>query len=148
MNVVAAIVSGIVGTLAMSGLMAMAPLMGLPKMDIVGLLGSMFGKPNRALGWAFHLMMGAVFALIYASLWSLSIGSPTAGSAVLFGIAHWLLVGMGMAMVPVMHAGIRSGEIAPPGLWMIKQGGLMSFVGGLMGHVIFAVVVVFVYNVF
>jgi hypothetical protein len=148
MNVVAAIVSGIVGTLAMSALMAMAPVMGLPKMDIVSMVGSMFGRTNRSLGWAIHLMMGVMFALIYASLWSFGIGSPTIGAAAVFGAAHWFFAGMGMSMVPILHAGIRSGQMAAPGLWMMNRGGFLSFVGGLMGHVVFAITVALVYNLF
>lgn len=148
MNVIAAIISGLAGTIAMSLLMAVAPMMGMPKMDMAGMLGTMFGKANRPLGWALHLMMGSVFALIYAILWSLGIGAPTVAFAVGFGAAHWAVVGLGMSMVPVMHAGMRSGEIAAPGVWMMKQGGMMSFAGGLLGHLVFALVVVLVYNVF
>ncbi len=146
MNAVAAIISGIAGTLAMSMLMSLAPKMGLPNMDIVGMLGSVFGKPNRILGWALHMMMGAVFALIYANLWALGLGAPNLGIALVFGSIHWILVGMAMAMVPVMHVGIRNGTIAAPGLWMINQGGLMSFAGGLAGHWVYAAVMVLVYN--
>lgn len=148
MNVIAAIISGLAGTLAMSMVMAMAPMTGLPNMDIVGMLGSMFGKPNRILGWILHLMMGIVFALIYANLWSLGFGGPSLGGALVFGSIHWLLVGMAMAMVPVMHVGIRNGTMAAPGLWMVNQGGLLSFAGGLAGHWVYAIVVVLVYNLF
>lgn len=49
--------------------MAMAPRIGMPKMDIVGMLGSMFSpEGNRTLGMGIHLMMGVVFAVIYALL--------------------------------------------------------------------------------
>lgn len=148
MNGIAAIISGLAGTLAMSLLMAMAPMMGLPKMDIVGMLGTMFGRANRTLGWVLHLMMGSVFALIYTFLWSIGFGGPSIASALIFGAAHWALVGLAMGMVPVMHVGIRSGEMQAPGLWMTSQGGLLSFMGGLMGHLVFAVVVVLVYSLF
>ncbi|MGH2581632.1 MAG: hypothetical protein ACRDFQ_01895 [Anaerolineales bacterium] len=148
MNIFAAIVSGLIGALAVSLVMALAPMMGMPKMDIVGMLSTMFGKANKALGWMMHLMMGVIFALIYAFLWSQGIGAPAPGSAVLFGTVHWLVVGMGMMMVPMMHAGIKSGEVAAPGAWMTKQGGMMALVGGLLSHIIFALVVVLVYKLF
>ncbi len=78
MNVIGAIVAGLVGTVAMSMVIAMAPSMGMPKMDIVGMLGSMFSKEgNTALGWVLHLMMGIVFAIIYAAVWAAGIGSAT-----------------------------------------------------------------------
>jgi len=148
MNILAAIISGLAGTLAMSMLMAAAPLMGMPRMDIVGMLSTMFGKANRTLGWVLHLMMGSAFALIYTSLWSIGFGGPSISSALVFGAAHWALAGLAMGMVPVMHVGIRSGEVQAPGWWMTSQGGLMSFMGGSMGHLVFAVVVALVYGLF
>jgi hypothetical protein len=148
MNVFAAIVSGVVGALALSLVMALAPMLGMPRMDTVGMLSTMFGKANKMLGWIMHLMMGAVFALVYGFLWSQGIGAPAVGSAVLFGAVHWFVVGIGMVMVPMMHAGIKSGEVAAPGAWMTNQGGMMAFVGGLLGHIFFALVVGLVYNLF
>jgi hypothetical protein len=145
MNILAAIISGIVGTIGISVVMAVAPMMGMPKMDIVGLLSTMFGKPNRILGWMMHMMMGVVFALIYAFLWSIGIGSPNWLFGLIFGAVHWLIVGVTMAMIPLMHAGIKSGDVDPPGLWMTNQGGMMAFLGGLMGHMIFGLIVALVY---
>lgn len=148
MNIFAGVISGIVGTLAISMVMALGPIMGLPKMDIVGMLSTMFGKPNRTLGWIMHLMMGVIFALIYAFLWSLGIGSVSWFVGLLFGIGHWLVVGVMFALIPMVHAGIKSGEVNKPGLWMTNQGGLMAFVGGLMGHMVFGIVVALTYSLF
>lgn len=145
MNVLNAVISGILGTFAISAVMAVAPMMGMPKMDIVDMLSTMFGKPNRVLGWMMHLMMGVVFALIYAYLWSLGIGSPGWLSGIIFGAAHWLVVGLMMAVIPIMHAGIKNGDVEAPGLWMTNQGGMLSFVGGLMGHMVFGIVVALMY---
>ena len=148
MNILAAVVSGIVGTMAISMVMALGPTMGMPKMDIVGMLSTMFGKPNRTLGWIMHLMMGVIFALIYAFLWSLGIGSASWLVGLLFGIGHWLVVGVMFALIPMMHAGIKSGEVDKPGLWMTNQGGMMAFMGGVMGHMVFGIVVALVYGLF
>ena len=72
MNIFAAVIAGIGGTAVLSLMMAMGPRLGLPPVDIVGMLGSMCGKEsNRVLGWIMHMMMGVVFALIYAFLWSI-----------------------------------------------------------------------------
>ena len=127
--------------------LALAPKMGMPKMDIVSLLGSMFSaKSNQALGWMMHVMMGVVFALIYAFLWSLGIGTATWMGGLIFGAVQWLIVGMVMGMMPMMHVGIKSGEINAPGLWMTNNGGLMAFMGGLIGHMIFGIVIALVYS--
>lgn len=146
MNVFAAIVAGLVATLVFTVILMMAPRMGMPKMDIVELLGSMFGKPNPVLGWMMHLMMGAIFALVYAFLWSNGIGAATWFSGLVFGAVHWLVVGVMMAMIPMMHAGIKSGAVKAPGMWMTGNGGgMMAFMGGLVGHMIFGLVVALVY---
>ena len=146
MNVLSAVIAGIAGTIAISMVMGLAPMMGMPKMDIVDMLSTMFGKPNKVLGWMMHLMMGVVFALIYAFLWSRGLGSSNWLFGLIFGAVHWLIVGVIMAMIPIMHVGIKNGDVEAPGMWMTNQGGILAFVGGLMGHMVFGLVVTLVYN--
>ncbi|MBI4732380.1 MAG: hypothetical protein HY781_09730 [Chloroflexi bacterium] len=147
MNALSAIVAGLVATLVMSMVMALAPKMGFPKMDIVGMLSTMFSKKGiPVLGWMMHLMMGVIFALVYAFLWSKGIGAATWLYGLVFGAAHWLIVGVIMAMIPMLHVGIRSGSVKAPGLYMTGNGGgVKAFIGGLMGHMIFGLVVALVY---
>ena len=145
MNYLAAVVAGLAGTIVMTLFMQMSPSMGMPKMDIVAMLSTMFGKPNRPLGLMIHGMMGIIFSLIY---FFLGLGSGTFVTALIYGAVHWLIVGVIMVMIPMMHVGIRSGEVDPPGMWMTNNGGMMAFVGGLVGHLIFAVVVYFTYAMF
>ncbi len=148
MNVFGAILAGLAGTVVFSMVLIMAPRMGMPNMDIVGMLGTMFGRANRLLGWMMHLMMGVIFALIYAFLWSKGILNPTWLGGLVFGAVHWLIVGMVMGLIPMMHIGIRRGEVNAPGLWMTNTGGMMAFVGGLVGHIVFGVVAALVYSLF
>ncbi len=146
MNILNSVIAGIAATIVFTMILMMAPKMGMPKMDIVNLLGSMFSaKSNPVLGWMMHLMMGIVFALIYAFLWSLGFGAATWGIGLLFGAVHWLIVGMVMGMIPMMHVGIKSGAVRAPGLWMTNNGGVMAFMGGLFGHAIFGAVTALVY---
>ena len=154
MNIVAAIVAGLVGTAAMSLLMVMGPKMGLPKMAIWEMLGSMFDSHgNNTLGWMAHFMMGAVFALIYAALWSAGLGAPTLIGGILFGAVHFVIVGLmtlaparsaGVGGIPVMHAGIKAGTVQAPGVLMLN-GGIMGLMGGLVGHILYGLVVALVY---
>ncbi|MDP1715784.1 MAG: hypothetical protein Q8L41_13675 [Anaerolineales bacterium] len=148
MNILNAVIAGIVATVVFTMILMMAPKMGMPKMDIVGLLGSMFSaKSNPVLGWMIHLMMGMIFALIYAFLWSSGIGAATWVGGLVFGAVHWLIVGMAMGMIPMMHVGIKSGAVQAPGLWMTGNGGgVMAFMGGLVGHMIFGAVAALVYT--
>ncbi len=150
MNILGAVVAGIVATIVFTMILMMAPKMGMPKMDIVSLLGSMFSaKSNLVLGWMMHLMMGVIFALIYAFLWSRGIGAATWTNGLVFGAVHWLIIGVVMAVVPMLHVGIKSGAVKAPGLWMTGNGGgLMAFMGGLVGHAIFGALVALIYAAF
>lgn len=146
MNILSAAIAGFVATIVFTMILVMAPKMGMPKMDIVSLLGSMFSaKSNPVLGWTMHLMMGVVFALVYVFIWSLGFGAATWGIGLIFGVVHWLIVGMIMGMIPMLHVGIKSGAVKAPGLWMTNNGGVMAFMGGLVGHAIFGAVTALVY---
>jgi len=152
MNIVGAIVAGLVGTAVMTMMMNMAPKMGMPKMDVVGMMSTMFDKNgNKMMGLGMHFMMGVVFAIIYALLWNAGIGggSTTGGlilTGAIFGAVHWLIAGLMMGGMNMMHAGVKAGTVEAPGLYMMNNGGMMSFMGGLMGHVVFGIVVALVYG--
>jgi uncharacterized membrane protein YagU involved in acid resistance len=149
MDFLGAVVAGIVGTIVITMVMAMAPKMGMPKMDIVGMLGSMFSpEGNRTLGMVIHLMMGIVFAVIYALLWNAGIGTVGLLWGAVFGAGHWLVAGVMMGGMSMMHAGVKAGTVEAPGVFMVNSGGMMAFMGGLIGHVIFGLVVALVYWLF
>jgi len=148
MNIAGAIVAGLAGTVVFTMVMVMAPKMGMPKMDIINILGSMFGKENRSLGLMMHGMMGIVFGLIYAFLWSKGIQEPTWLGGLIFGSVQWLIVGVIMGMLPMVHMGIKAGTTSAPGMWMINNGGMMAFMGGLVGHIVFGIVIALVYALF
>ena len=149
MNIIGAVVASLAGTIILSMVMIMGPKMGMPKMAIWEMLGAMFSPDgNVALGWVMHLMMGAIFGIIYAALWAAGIGSVSVVSGLIFGVVHWLVVGIMMGGTPMIHAGIKAGTVSAPGVFMLKNGGMMSFMGGLMGHIIFGVVVALIYGLF
>ena len=132
-DLIAAIVGGLVGTAVMTVLMTMAPVMGLPKMDMPALLGSIFGAPgSKTLGLQMHFMMGTVFGLVYAALFAVITGTSIVLLGVLFGIVHWLIAGLMTGMMPIMHAGIKPGQIEAPGVFMTRLGGT-GFRGRLNG---------------
>lgn len=149
MSVLGAIIAGLVGTVIISMVMNMAPQIGMPKMDIVGMLGSMFSpEGNRTLGWAMHLMMGVMFAIIYALLWNAGLGTVGLLWRALFGAGHWIVAGAMMGGMSMMHAGVKAGAIEAPAVFMVNNGGVMAFMGGLIGHIIFGLVVALVYGLF
>ncbi|GAC1430732.1 MAG: hypothetical protein PVS3B3_23240 [Ktedonobacteraceae bacterium] len=90
-----AIIAGSTGRMAMLLLIYAGPLIRLPRIDVVSLLGSL-AAPNKqdavTLGGAIHFSMGVLFALLYATLWSVGIGSATWTWGILFGAIHGTLV--------------------------------------------------------
>lgn len=97
-----AIVAGSTGRMVMILLIYLGPLIGLPQIDAVSLLGSL-AAPNKpaavTLGGAIHFSVGVVFAILYAALWSIGIGSPTWYWGLLFGAVHGILVMLLLLMV-------------------------------------------------
>lgn len=148
MNIVAAVVAGLVATLAMTAVMSMAPAMGLPRMEIPKMLGSMFVRGEgtaNGLGLMLHLMMGVIFAVIYAIGFTALNAAPTWYIGVLFGSMHWLVAMLAMGMMGSIHPRIREGVMADTGVFMLKLGA-MAPAGALMGHWVYGILVALVYT--
>ena len=142
MNVLGAVVAGLIGTIVMSIALAVAPRMGLPEMDFAGMLATLLGVPRlRALGFVLHVLIGIFWAYIYATLWSAGIGSPNVTTGLLYGIAHWLIAGALVGVLSYLRPGL-------PGFYFRDLGGSTGFFGGLMVHVIYGLTVGLVYEFF
>lgn len=133
-----AIIAGSTGRMAMLLLIYGGPLLGLPRIDVVSSLGSL-AAPNKqdavTLGGAIHFTVGILFAIIYATLWSVGIGGPTWWWGLIFGAIHGLLV-----IVMLLLAMRRY----PPLSEIIS--GLPVMVAILLNHIVFGVVVALVYS--
>lgn len=95
-----------------------------------------------------HLMVGVMFAIIYALLWNAGLGTVGLLWRALFGAGHWIVAGAMMGGMSMMHAGVKAGAIEAPAVFMVNNGGVMAFMGGLIGHIIFGLVVALVYGLF
>jgi hypothetical protein len=84
-----------------------------------------------------HFMAGVVFALIYALLWSMGIGSPTWIWGLVFGAVHGIVA---MVMVPALMR-------MPPGAREMA-GGAIAKAGMLMAHLVYGLIVALVYAAF
>lgn len=114
--------------------------MGFPKMDIIGMLGTMFTRPGTGatvLGAVVHFMMGAIFAIIYVILWTNVMGNSTWLWGLIFGIVHGIVAIIVMPMMKGMHPRPEHANI---------EMGSMTVIGMLMGHAIFGLVVALVYS--
>lgn len=129
-HIVKAIVAGIIGTVALTVVATMgAPMMGLPKMDIPGMLASVMGG-SIELGLAAHFMVGTILAIGYA-LVQAKLPGPVIIKGALYGLAPWLLAQI--MVMPIMGLGFFSGSLALAG-------------GSLIGHLVYGAVVGWVYG--
>ena len=133
-----AIIAGSTGRMAMLLLIYGGPLIGLPRIDVVSALGSL-AAPNKqdavTLGGAIHFTMGILFAMVYAALWSLGIGSPVWWWGLIFGLAHGMLVIVSLYVV--LHRYPQLSEIL---------NGLPVVAAILLNHMVFGLVVAIVYS--
>jgi uncharacterized membrane protein YagU involved in acid resistance len=125
-----AVVAGLIGTAVMTAVgLWIAPMMGIPRMNPAEMLADQMGG-NVMLGWAGHLMIGTVLAVIYAVVAPSLPGVPALRGA-LFGLAPWLV-----AMVIMM-----------PMMGMPMFGGAMAAaMGSLIGHLVYGGIVGAVYG--
>ena len=124
-NIGRAVLGGLAGTIVLSMLMYVgAPMIGIPKMDIAAMLGSMLG--GWTVGMVMHFVNGVIlFPLIYASvLFSKLRGTPVT-KGILWGITLWLVAGL--MVMPMMGAGFFG----------TANGGIMAAAASLMGHVVY-----------
>ncbi len=135
--------AGFAATAAMTVLMYVAPMMGMPKMDIATMLGTMFlASPGPAfwLGMIIHLMMGTVlFPAVYRIALQPGTGGGT-GKGVLFGLLLWAAANfMVMPMMGAIHPMVKNGMMPAPGFLMLNLG-IMAPIGSLIGHLLYGVV--------
>ena len=125
------IAAGAVGTAAMTMLMLGAPLMGMPKMPIGEMLGT-FLHIGSAAGWAMHVVIGLMLALIYAAWFAERLPGGPGGSGAIYGLGVFLVAQL--AVMPMMGGGVFSG------------GNLSMIMGSLLGDLVYGALVGLVYG--
>ncbi|TAK55078.1 MAG: DUF2938 family protein [Bacteroidetes bacterium] len=134
-NLFKAVIAGLVATFAMTLLMIMAPMMGMPEMNIGKMLGMFMGMPEF-LGWAGHFMIGAILAIIYVYVFAQKLPGGNVLRGVLFGFIPWLIAQL--MMNPMMGAGIFASNTPDP---------VAMVMGSLMGHIVYGAVLGAIYRV-
>lgn len=126
-----AIIGGLVGTAAMTMVMFIAPLMGMPKMNPAAMLSMMMGLP-LIVGWIMHFMIGIIFTLLYVFLLLpvlKKVGS-TFLKGLIFGIAAFIVAQIAMPIIGAMLGGMPSPE----------GNMILIAMGSIIGHLVFGVV--------
>ena len=126
-----AVTGGLIGTAAMTMIMFVASLMGMPKMNPAAMLSMMLGLPLIA-GWVMHFMIGVIFTLMYVFFLLPVIKklTSTVTRGLIFGLVAFLVGQIAMTIMGALLGG------------MPKPDGSMMLVvlGGIIGHLAFGVV--------
>lgn len=138
MKVGRACLAGIVGTAVMTLLMLALPHLGLPRLAIGEMLGTVFSLTvgytgvGPAAGWIIHGIFGVVLACLYAAavVGRLS-GSPVA-RGLIYGVILFVLAQL--IFMPLAGAGIFS------------RGDSHMLVGSLLGHLVYGALVGSIYG--
>ena len=119
------------------------------KMNLFYLLGTMMlpaGAMVYIAGAMMHGMMSVAFGLVHTGLYqAFGLESGLWAWGLLFGLLHWIVVGVGMGMMSIVHPRIRSGEVGAPGIFVKNYPG-MTVMGFLMLHLIYGLLVGVVYD--
>lgn len=127
-NLISIFGGGIIATTAMTMLMLIAPMMGMPKMAIGNMLAGFLGTPVW-MGWVMHFVIGTILAATYVLHWK----GRMPGSAVVKGLL-FALIPFFMAQIivmPMMGAGLFSTNTPAP---------IMMVMGSLIGHLVYGMV--------
>ena len=140
-----AIGAGAVATLVMTAIMYMGRAM-MPQqmpMNILYMLGSMMTSnkmPAYVMGAMMHAVNGIVFAIVHTALYqAFGLESGLLGWGILFGFIHWIIVGMGLGMMGMMHPMMRRGDMDAPGAFAMRLP-MMNVMGFLMLHLVYGLV--------
>jgi uncharacterized membrane protein YagU involved in acid resistance len=144
------LVWGFASTVVQTTLMSASQGLGLTRMNIPYLLGTMFtANRDRAkvYGVALHLLNGWIFSLIYVAAFQVT-GLSTAWFGATMGFVHgaFVLV-VALPMMPGMHPRMASEirgptvvrQLEPPG-FLGRNYGIRTPISVLVGHVLFGLI--------
>jgi hypothetical protein len=147
-----AIAGGFLGTLVFSTLSKAASEMSLTRMDLPLLLGTAVTdnrRKARAIGYLFHLMVGILFAMLYAGFFRI-VGHSSWWMGALLGALHAVFTATVLVnvLLPIVHPRMATSETAaneialiePPGFLMLNYG-RSTFLVTLAAHIAYGAIV-------
>jgi uncharacterized membrane protein YagU involved in acid resistance len=133
MNARRAAIAGVLGTVAMTMLFFLEPLLGLPRMAEGGILSTVMSATVAHLpvgfvgGWVVHFGVGIALALLYAAVAANRLPGPPALRGMWYGALVFL--GAQLVIMPLVGSGIFS------------SGDPARLMGSLAGHLLYGGVV-------
>jgi len=109
--------AGMVGAVLITIMLSIAIVSGFRVMDFSMMWGTLIGLPIGwpawMVGFVIHLLVGGVFALIYAALFKVFSGAGALRGG-LIGIGHALITGLLIALLPLVHPLMNTGRMSSP----------------------------------
>jgi hypothetical protein len=143
---------GIAGTLVLTTMTQAASEMGVTRMDLPFLLGTTVTENRRkakAIGYAFHFLLGVAFAMAYGVFFR-AIGWSAWWLGALLGVVHAFFIGTVLVnvLLPIVHPRIGTEDTAanevallePPGFLLLNYG-RNTFLVTLAAHVVYGAIV-------
>jgi hypothetical protein len=143
---------GFVGTLVLTTLLRAASELGMTRMDLPFLLGTIVTDHRRRAkvwGYVFHFAVGLAFAAGYGAFF-IAVGRSGWGLGALLGTVHGLFVATVLVnvLLPIVHPRIGTPEtsaaeialLEPPGFLMLNYGRSTLFLT-LIGHVLYGAII-------
>jgi hypothetical protein len=147
-----AVAGGVIGTLAMATLIKAACELGLSRMDLALLLGTVATanrRKARAIGYVMYFVLGVAFAEAYGALFAI-IGRSSWWLGALVGALHAIFISTVLVSVllPVVHPRMATSDTAanavtliePPGFLMLNYG-RSTFLVTLVAHIVYGALV-------
>ena len=152
-----ALAAGVLGAVCLEAFLAgLAPWLGLPKLDCVRLLGTLFStsfvfpasRPWLIPGWVYFLAGGIAWALIYASYFSDRLPGPGWLQGLAYGGLGVFLISslVFFPLLGVIHPEVRAGRAPAPGLFGMGLFGGRGVLANFLGHCVFGLIVGVLYR--
>jgi hypothetical protein len=147
-----ALAGGFIGTLVLTTIVRAASEMGLTRMDLAFLLGTIVTENRRkakAIGYVFHFLLGLVFALMYVEFFEL-IGHSSWWVGALLGVLQAVFTATVLVneLLPVVHPRMATTDTAanqyaliePPG-FLMRNYGRNTFLVTLAAHIAYGAII-------
>jgi len=128
------LLSGFIATLALSTLLATSQGLGLTRMNLPYLIGTVVSPKRekaRVYGFALHLVIGLIFSILYVLIFETTHTAHWWFGA-LIGLAHALMVlTVGMSLMPGLHPRMASEQHGPNANRLLEPPGFMALNYGI-----------------
>jgi hypothetical protein len=152
MSLVGALAGGFVGTVVLTTGLRLAQELGLTRMDIPLLLGTIFSQDrSRAnlIGYGLHFLNGLIFSLLYAGVF-FAVGQAGWLFGAVLGVVHAAFAGGALVnvLLPALHphmgtpwSDARESPILEPAGFMLRNYGRYTALATTVAHLAYGAIV-------